>query len=159
MHVMKFLDFIRDHLQNKLGIGDIHVSYVVHGGFSPDSFGGIILTLPYSKYIGGFREDLISRALRTRPVYSEDNYMVLKVLLHCFQGINHMISVKPYVGKCNGRGSLLDLEQHNMGISKWDTIVKKVGPVLCNQVCNGSNPHYPLTKHIYSNCNAHGDIT
>ena len=37
--------------------------------------------------------------------------MVLKLLIHCFQGINHIISVKTFIRKCNGNRALLALEQ------------------------------------------------
>ena len=65
--------------------------------------------------------------------------MVFEVLLHCFQVIKHMISVKPLISNINGCGDLLALEQHNTGSSKWDTIVDRVEPILCYQVWNGIN--------------------
>ena len=51
------------------------------------------------------------------------------------------------------------LEQHNMRISKWYTIVQKPEFVLCNQVWKGRNICYPLTKHINSHIYSHGYIT
>ena len=50
-------------------------------------------------------------------------------------------------------------ETHNMGISKWDTIVEKAESVLCNQFYNGRNLRYPLPKHINSHHDSQGDLT
>ena len=90
-----------------------------------DSIRDISPTLPYYQDIIVFHEELIACAYHTPPNYAEDNRMVLEVLFRLFQGINHIISVNPFVRKYNVRGALLVLYQHNTGSSKWDTIVDK----------------------------------
>ena len=55
-----------------------------------------------------------------------------------------MISVKPFISKCNEHGDILALEKNNLEISKWDTVVEKAQSVLFNQVCNGRKLCYQL---------------
>ena len=77
MPIMKFLEFIRDHLRNKSGTREIPLSYIVRARVVPDSVGDISKTLPYSNYTGGFHEEQISCALHTNPEYDEDNAMAI----------------------------------------------------------------------------------
>ena len=146
-------------IRNKLGIIEIHILYVVPPTFVPDYIGNIIPTLPYPYDTEGFSEDKIYYAFQTQPRYSENNAMVIKLMFHLFQGKNHMIRVKTFVMKRNGRWYLLDLEKHKMRSSKWDTIIEKAEYVVCNQVYNARNLRYLLPNHINSHHNAQGDLT
>ena len=109
MPVMKLLDIIRDHLRYKLRIRKIHILYIVWAIVVPNPIRDIIPTLPYSKDIEVFCKELIASACHTHPGYDSDNSVVLKVLVRCFQGSNHMINVHPFIRNLNVCRSLLDL--------------------------------------------------
>ena len=96
---MKLLDIIHDHLRNKLGIGKIPLSYFVRASVVTDPIGDITPTLTYTKGTKGIYDELIARASHTNPGYSEDNDMLLEAQLNCFQGINNMNIIKPFIRK------------------------------------------------------------
>ena len=159
MPVMKLVEIIRDHIEDKWGIRKTPLLYVVHANIVPGYIGDIISTLTYYQDTGVFHEELIAWDSNTHPGYEGNNTMFLEVLLYCFQLSNHMISVKNLIRKHNGRGDLLALEKHNTRSSKWDIMFEKAGSVVCKKLWNGRNLHCLLPKYINSHHNAHGNLT
>ena len=51
--------------------------------------------------------------------------MVLDVLVSCLKTTRHMSDLKPFQKRRYGRGALAELELHNMGNYKWDSIVSE----------------------------------
>ena len=74
--------------------------------------------------------------------------MVFDILVACFKASTHMSDLKPYQKTRNGRGALEALELHNMGNSKYDTLVQKAEATVLNIKWNGRNNRYKLARHI-----------
>ena len=65
--------------------------------------------------------------------------MVLDVLVSCLKTTRHMSDLKPLQKRRDGRGSLAALELHNMGNSKWDSIVSEAESKVLTLKWNGKN--------------------
>ena len=89
------------------------------------TIGTISVTFPFSEGVDFFHEKLITRACHTHPNFTDDNGMVLAVLVACLKTTRHMSDLKPFQKRRYGRGSLAALELHNIGNSKWDSIVSE----------------------------------
>ena len=61
---------------------NITLSYFVQTSVVGDPIGDIIPTLIYSQYKEVFHRELITCASNIHPGYSEDNTIVLEVLIH-----------------------------------------------------------------------------
>ena len=61
-----------------------------------------------------------------------------------------MSDLKPFQKLRDGRGSLAASEWHNMGNSKWDSIVLEAESKFLTFKWNGKNTRYTLARHIYS---------
>ena len=87
------------------------------------TIGTISATFPYYEGVDSFHDELITRASLNHPNLANDNGMVLDVLVSCPKTTRHMSDLKPFQKIRDGRGALAALELHNMGNSKWDSIV------------------------------------
>ena len=154
LDTIKFLELVREHLRSKLGIRKIPLSYVVRKSVTVPIIRGIKQHFPYSENVNSFHDDLIIRASHDHPNYSDDNAMVLDVLVACFKGSVHMSDLKPFQKTRDGRGALLALELHNMGNSKYDTLVQKAEATVLNVRWNGRNNRFKLARHIAAHRNA-----
>ena len=85
----------------------------------------IFATFPYSEGVNSFHEELITRASHTHPNFSDDNGVVLDVLVVCLKTTRHMSDLKPFNKRRDYRGALAALELHNIDNSKWDSIVSE----------------------------------
>ena len=65
---------------------------------------------------------MITRASHNHPNFADDNGMVLDVLVSCLKTTRHMSDLKTFQKIRDGRGYLAELELHNMGNSKWESI-------------------------------------
>ena len=79
----------------------------------------------YGKVAESLHEELIIRASHNHPNFAGDNRMVLDVLVSCLKTTRHMSDLKLFQKRIDGRGALAALELHNMGNSKWDSIVSE----------------------------------
>ena len=87
------------------------------------TIGTISATFPYSEGVDSFHEELITRASHNQPNFADDNGMVLDVLVACLKTTRHMSDLNHFQKRRDVRGVLAALELHNMGNSKWDSIV------------------------------------
>ena len=155
---IKFLELVREHLRSKLGIRKIPLSYVIRKDVAVPPIGVIKEDFPYSDNVTSFHDDLIKRALHDHPNYADDNATVLDILVACFKGTMHMSDLKPFQRTRDGRGALLALELHNMGTSKYDTIVSKAENTVLNTKWNGRNSRFTLARHIAAHRNAQNEM-
>ena len=79
------------------------------------TIGTISATLPYYEGVDFFHKELIARASHEHPNFSDDNGMVLDVLVACLKTTRHMSDLKPFQRQRDVRGSLEALKLHNMG--------------------------------------------
>ena len=84
--------------------------------------------------------------------------MVLDVLVSCLKTTRHMSDLKPFQKIRYGRGALAALELHNMGNSKWDSIVSESESKVLTFKWNGKNSRYTLARHISSHRSAQNDM-
>ena len=84
--------------------------------------------------------------------------MVLDVLVACLKTTRHMSDLKPFQKRRNGRGALAALELHNMGNSKWDSILLEAESKFLTFKWNGKNIRYTLAHHISSHRSAQNDM-
>ena len=70
--------------------------------------------------------------------------MVLDVLVSCLKTTRHMSDLKPFQKRRDGRGALAVLELHNMGNSKWDSIVSESESKVLTLKWNEKNSRYKL---------------
>ena len=69
-----------------------------------------------------------------------------------------MSDLKPFQRQGDSRGALSAVELHNMGNSKWDSIVSETESKVLTFKWNGKNSRYTLAHHISSNRSAHNDM-
>ena len=69
-----------------------------------------------------------------------------------------MSDLKPFQKRRNGRVSLAALELHNMGNSKWGSIVSESEYKVLTFKWNGNNSRYTLVRHISSHRSAQNDM-
>ena len=69
-----------------------------------------------------------------------------------------MSDLKPFQRRRDGRVSLAALELHNMGNSKWDSIVSEAEFKVLNFKWNGKNNQYMLAHYISPHRSAHNDM-
>ena len=84
--------------------------------------------------------------------------MVLDVLVACHKTMRHMSDLKPFHKRRYVSVVLASLELHNMGNSKWDSIVLGSESKVLTSKWNGKNFRYTLARHIYSHISAHNDM-
>ena len=84
--------------------------------------------------------------------------MVLDVLVSCLKTTRHMSDLKPFQKRRDGRRSLAALELHNMGNSKWDSIVSEAESKVLTFKWNEKNSNYTLAHHISSHRSAQIDM-
>ena len=118
------------------------------------TIGTISATFPYSEGVESFHEELINRASHNHPNFADDNGVVLNFLVSCLKTTRHMSDLKPFKKRRDGRGALAALELHNMGNSKWDTIVSESESKVLTFKWNGKNSRYMLARHISSHTSA-----
>ena len=76
--------------------------------------------------------------------------MVLDVLVSYLKTTSHMSYLKTFQKRMDGREALAALEIHNMGNSKWDSIVSESEIKVLTFKWNGKNSRYTLARHISS---------
>ena len=133
------LEPVTEHLGSKLGVRKISLSYVTRVDPTVPTIGTISATFPYSEGVNSFHEELITRAFHNHPNFSDDNGMVLDVLVSCLKTTRHMSDLKSFHKIRDGRGALAALEHHNMVNSKWDSIVSKSKSKVFTFKWNGKN--------------------
>ena len=69
-----------------------------------------------------------------------------------------MSDLKPFHKRRDLRGALAALEMHNMGNSKWDSIVLEAESKVLTFKWNVKNIHYTLARHISSHRSAHNEM-
>ena len=69
-----------------------------------------------------------------------------------------MSDLKPYQKTRDGRGALLALELHNMGNSKYDSLVQKAETTVLNIKWNGRNNRFKLARYIASHRNVQNEM-
>ena len=121
--IIQLLDIVTEHMRSKLGVRKIPLSYVTRVDPTVPTIVTISATFPYSEGVESFHEEPINRASHNQPNFAYDNGMVLSVLVSCLNTTRHMSDLKPFQKRRDGRGALAALELHNMGNSKWDSIV------------------------------------
>ena len=84
--------------------------------------------------------------------------MVLDVLVACLKNTRRMSDLEPFQKRRDGRRALAALELHNMGNSKWDSIVSEAESKVLTFKLNGKNSRYTLARHIYSHRLAQNDM-
>ena len=84
--------------------------------------------------------------------------MVLDVLVACLKTTRHMSDLEPFQNRLDARGSLVALELHNMGNSKWDSIVSEAESKVLTFKWNGKNSRYTLARHISSHISAQNEM-
>ena len=125
LSIIHLLELVIEHLRRKLGVRKIPFSYVTRVDSNVPTIGTISTTFPYSEGVEYFHEELINRASQNHPKFADDNGMVLDVLIPCLKTTRHMSDLKPFQKRRHGRGSLAALKLHNMGNSKWESIVSE----------------------------------
>ena len=123
MSIIQLLELITKHLRSKLGVRKIPLPYVTRADPILPNSGTIYATLLYSEGVDSFHEELIARAYHKHPNFTDDNGVVLDVLVAFLKTTRHMSDLKKNQKRRDGRGGLAALELHNMGNSKWDSIV------------------------------------
>ena len=81
--------------------------------------------------------------------------MVLDVLVSFLKTTKHMSNLKPFQKRRDKREALAALELHNMGHSKWDSIVSDSESKVLIFKWNGNNSRYTLARHVSSHRSAH----
>ena len=84
--------------------------------------------------------------------------MVLDVLVACLKTTRHMSDLKPFHKRRDGRKALAALGLHNMGNSKWDSIVSEAESKVLTFKWNGNNRRYTLDRHISSHRSVQNDM-
>ena len=69
-----------------------------------------------------------------------------------------MSDLKPFQRQKDGRGALAALKWHNMGNSKWDSILSEAESKVLAFKWNGKNNRYTLACHISLHRSAHNDM-
>ena len=105
-----------------------------------------------------FHEELITRASHNHPNFADDNGIILDVLVACLKTTRHMSDLKPFQKRRDDRGALAALELHNMGNSKWDSIVSEAESKFITFKWNVKNSRYTLARHISSHRSAQNDM-
>ena len=123
--IIQLLELVTEHLRSKLGVRTIPLSYVTRADPIVPTIGTISATFPYSEAVDSFREELIIRASHKHPNFADDIRMVLDILVACLKNRRHMSDLKPFQKRRYVRGALATLELHNLGNSKWDSIVSE----------------------------------
>ena len=60
------------------------------------TIGTISSSFLYSEGVDSFHEELIAKASHKHPNFSDDNEMVLDVLVACLKTTRHMSDIKPF---------------------------------------------------------------
>ena len=153
--IIQLLELVKEHLRSKLGVHEIPLSCVTRADPIVPTIGTISATFPYSEGVDSFHEELIPRASHNHPNFAEDNGMVLDVLVACLKTTRHISDLKPFQNRRYSRGALAALELHNMGNSKWDSILSEAESKFLTFKWNGKNSRYKLARHMYSHRLAH----
>ena len=161
--IMKMIELIRNYLRRVLGIRKIPLAYVVRSMVAVPPIGDAPLrtapsSLPYGAKYSSFHDEQIERASHDHPGYAEDNATVMDIILTVVQGTSFMSSVKTAVTNRDGRTALLALEQHNLGDSKWDEVIRKAEHNVLQIKWKGNNTRFTLRKHLISHRDAHNDM-
>ena len=144
MSIIQLLEIVTEHIRSKLGVRKIPLSYVTSADPIVPTIGTISAPFPYSEGVDSFHEELITRASHNPPNFADNNGMVLDVLVVCLKTTRHMSDLKPFQKRRDGSGVLAALEQHNMGNSKWDSIVSEAESKVLTFKWNGNNRRYTL---------------
>ena len=122
------------------------------------TIGTISATFPYSEGVESFHEELITRASHNHPNFADDNGMVPDVLVSFLKTTRHMSDLKSFQKRRDGRGALAALELHNMGNSKWDSILSEAESKVLTFKWNGKNSRYTLARPSSSQRPAQNDM-
>ena len=139
MYILQLLELFTEHIRSKLGVYKIPLSYVTRADHIVPTIGTISPIFLYSEGLYSFHEKLIARASHKQPNFVDDNVMVLDVLVACLKIKKLMSDLKPFQKIRDGRGALAALELHNMGNSKWDSILLEAESKVLTFKWNGKN--------------------
>ena len=156
--IIQLLELVTNHIRSKLGVHKIPLSYVTTVDPIVPTIFTISATFQYSEGVDSFHEELITRDSHKHPNFADDNGMVLDVLVVCFKTTRHMSDLKSFQKRRDGRGALAALDLHNMGNSKWDSIVSEAESKVLALKLNGKNSRYMLAHHISSHRSAQNDM-
>lgn len=163
-NITKILDLLPGHLRERMGARGVALSYVIREDAAPGN-------VPQQRVIGGIAQstsapfennimdELIAYTPHTGAGWDEDNASVLQVLVDLVTNTHHASSIKPSLRTRNGRSAYFALTQHNMGNSKFQTIIDAAEKFVLQNPWNGKNQRYTLKVHINRHREAHNDMT
>ena len=155
---IQVLELVTEHLRSKLGVHKTLLSYVTRDDPTVHNIGTISVTFPYPEVVDSFPKELITRSSQNHPNFADNNGMVLDGLVAFLKTSRHMSDLKPFQKRRDGRGPLEALELHNMGNSKWDSIVSEAESKVPTFKWNGNNSRYTLAHHISSHRSSQNDM-
>lgn len=83
---------------------------------------------PFGSKYSSFYEEMIGRVSHELPFYDADNRTVMELLVKSFEEYSSLMSlIRPHQKRGDGRGALAAGVLHNMGNTKWDGMIEKVG--------------------------------
>ena len=105
--IIQLLELVTEHIISKLGVRKIPLSYVTRTDTTVLTIGTISKTFPYSEGVDSFHEELITRAYHNHLNFSDNNGIVLYVLVACLKTTMHMSDLKTFQKRVDGRGALV----------------------------------------------------
>ncbi len=152
--VHKWLELMGLYLEEKVGVRNAPLSYVVHldanvPAISPPRQAGE----PHSKMYELIEEDLTVRLLHTHALLKVDNGTVFNLVELSTQGSDVAPTIAPFCKTQNGHGAMLALKSQHAGKAIWDRLVKEAKHTLSNNVWSGSTP-MTFAQHMGMHCHA-----
>lgn len=156
--IMKALDVIPVHLRERLGTKKVALSYVIRPNATPVAIEPLETDRITSQNYESLMDELVARTPHAGAEFAEDNAKVYQIIQDLVQGTSHESSIKTHRRGRDGRAAYLSLVQHNMGSSKWDTIIDQCENYLLRTEWNGKNVRFTLKMHINKHREAHNEL-
>ena len=113
---------------------------------------------PYTTTYTSFHKEMIARTSHAHPTYAADNKHVFNIINKALADTSYISLVKKISWSKDGRGAYKALCTHNLGSSKWETLIDEAEQKVTRTEWNRKSHRYTLVKHIASHRNSHNDM-
>lgn len=146
--VYKWLESVRNHLNQVIGVRYAPLSYVIRETATVDPVPPVLmLDEPFAEINGSVEGEMIARLSHTHPLFKSDNGQVFDVIEAALRGTSISPSIAQFRKTRNGRDAYLALVSQHAGRDVWDKLQREAEHKLQNVKWNGQTT-ITLQQHM-----------
>ena len=146
--VYKWLESVRNHLNQVIGVRNAPLSYVIREAATVDPVPPVLqLDEPFAEVNGSVEGEMIARLSHGHPLFKSDNGQVFDVIESALRGTSISPSIAQFRKTRNGRAAYLALVSQHAGRDVWDKLQREAEHKLQNVKWNGQTT-ITLQQHM-----------